>query len=81
MTRRPHITDHAMLRYLERVVGIDVDAHRRAAEARVAHAVEHDACGLISDGFRYIIRDEAVVTVRPVSSAPRFPRPLRGPDD
>lgn len=72
--RRPHVSDHAMLRYLERVVGIDVEAHRRDIERRVVHAVELGASGLISDGFRYAISDVRVTTVVPVSSDPRFPR-------
>lgn len=72
--RRPHVSDHAMLRYLERVVGIDVDLHRRDVERRVARAVELGACGLISDGFRYVISDFRVTTVTPASSDPRFPR-------
>ena len=72
--RRPHVSDHAMLRYLERVVGIDVDLHRRDVERRVALAVELGACGLISDSFRYVISDVRVTTVTPASSDPRFPR-------
>ena len=39
MTPRPHITDHALLRYLERRLGIDIYAHRRDMEK----AVERDA--------------------------------------
>ena len=75
MSRRPHISDHAMLRYLERVVGINVEAHRAEVEARVSRAVESQACGLISEGFRYILDDIRVVTVRPASSEPRNLRP------
>lgn len=80
MTRRPHVSDHALLRYLERVVGIDVEGHRRRVEARVAEAVSLGASGLISGGFRYAISDFLVVTVMPASSDPRLLRP-GAPDD
>ncbi|NEX47621.1 hypothetical protein [Pseudotabrizicola algicola] len=63
-----------MLRYLERVVGIDVETHRREVERRVATAVEMGACGLVSDGFRYTISDFRVTTVTPASSDPGMPR-------
>lgn len=72
--RRPYVSDHAMLRYLERVIGIDVDAHRSEVERRVATAVEMGACALVSGGMRYALDDFRVVTVRPATSEPRFPR-------
>lgn len=69
MTRpTPLITDHAMLRYLERVVGIDVAAHRHEVERRVSLAVELGASALVSDGFRYTISDFRVTTVMPARS-------------
>lgn len=71
--RRPYITDHAMLRYLERVVGIDVAAHRREVEQRVATAVDLGACALVREGFRYRIDDIRVTTVVPVAADPKFP--------
>lgn len=66
MTRSPIITDHAMLRYLERVIGIDVDLHRRAVEAIVAQGVARGACAVVVGGHRYAIVDCHVVTVKPV---------------
>ena len=77
MKRRPIITDHALVRYLERVVGIDVAGHRAAVEAAVEQAVELRASGLVRDGYRYCIDDFRVVTVRPAISEPRFPRQAR----
>lgn len=71
MTRRhPIITDHAMLRYLERVIGVDVARHRHDIEQRVAMAVNLGACALVSDGHRYAIQDCHIVTVKPVRSDP-----------
>lgn len=69
----PVVTDHAMVRYLERVVGIDVEAHRREVEALVADAVAQGARGLVHDGLRYCINDFHVTTVVPVKSDPLFP--------
>lgn len=59
---RPHITNHALLRYLERFVGIDVEAHRRDMERAVEKGVELGACGVIQGGIRYRLEGAAVVT-------------------
>lgn len=75
MIRRPHITDHALLRYLERVVGIDVDAHRAAIEVKTADAMQRGASALISGGHRYVLADGCVITVKPTSTP--MPRPER----
>ncbi|MFD1914134.1 hypothetical protein [Halodurantibacterium flavum] len=77
---RPHVTDHAMLRYLERVVGIDVTAHRRDIERLVAQAVELQATALTKDGYRYVINDFRVTTVMPAHSELRIMRPFRHRD-
>ncbi|MEW6125378.1 MAG: hypothetical protein AB1698_22450 [Pseudomonadota bacterium] len=61
----PHVTDHAVLREIERVHGIDVEAVRRHIAHRVRHAVAAGAAGLLSEGHRYIIRAGKVVTVLP----------------
>ena len=70
---RPVVTDHALLRYLERVIGINVAAHRAAIKDRVAEAVERGGCALVSGGFRYKLTDSRVTTVLPVKKDPRFP--------
>jgi hypothetical protein len=62
--RRIGITDHAVLRYLERVRGLDVDAVRAEMADRVAFASEHPGCtAVVSSGWRYRIRNGVVVTV------------------
>ena len=83
MIRRPVITDHAMLRYLERVIGIDVASHRQALEARLEQAVELRASALVSDGWRFTIADCHVTTVMPIRHDPSLPRlrPLREDGD
>ena len=65
-TRRIRITDHAVLRYLERVRGLDVEAVRAEMAVVVAIAAEHPtATAVLSGGFRFRIRADAVVTVIP----------------
>lgn len=69
----PIVTDHALVRYLERVVGIDVEAHRREVAALVGVAVAHRAGALVHDGHRYCLSDAFVTTVKPVRRDPAFP--------
>lgn len=59
---RPHVTDHALLRYLERHVGIDVEAHRRDIERAVERGVEQGATGVVAMGLRFRLKGCAVVT-------------------
>lgn len=72
---RHSVSDHALVRYLERVEGIDMDALRREIGARVDRAADgHDGMSsVIIDGFRYLLSDEAVVITVEVQH-----RPLRG---
>lgn len=67
MTPRPHITDHALLRYLERHVGVDVEAHRRDMERAVERGVELGACGVVTMGLRFVLAECRVVTCLPAS--------------
>lgn len=45
------VTDHAVLRYLERCKGIDVEGVRRELGHKVEDAVRKGATGLISEGY------------------------------
>lgn len=64
--RQIRITDHAVLRYLERVRGLDVDAVRREIAVACRIAEKHPgASAVLSAGFRFTIRADAVVTVAP----------------
>lgn len=61
---RTHVTDHAVLRYLERVRGLDIEALRREIGARVDRACAAGASGVQIDGFTYqIAHDGGVPTV------------------
>lgn len=72
--RTPIITDHALLRYLERVIGIDVASHRQELEVKLAQAVELGAVALVSEGWRYTIVDCHVTTVLRRDRNPVQPR-------
>lgn len=63
--KKPRVTvsDHAVLRYLDRVLGVDVEHLRRQIGQRVAHAAHQGACGIIIDGYSYKIENETVTTV------------------
>lgn len=64
--RRIRITDHAVLRYLERVRGLDINAVRVEIAATCKIAEDHPgATGVLSGGFRFKINTDAVVTVVP----------------
>lgn len=60
---RPHVTDHAVLRFLERVHGVDVEAARRHIAGRCTNGNSKGAVGVLADGVRYVIRNSCVVTV------------------
>lgn len=58
--KRPRIrvSDHAVLRYLQRVGGFDIERLRAEIAARVEGAAEAGASGVVIDGFRYCIRPD-----------------------
>lgn len=72
--RQPKVTDHAVIRYLDRVMGIDVEAIRREISARVTAGVQLGASAVVADGMRFVLADEHVTTVRPCHSEQRHPR-------
>jgi hypothetical protein len=65
MSRPPFpVSDHAVLRYLERVRGLDVEAVRAEIAREVAVAGEHPGASAVRAGaWLYQIRDGMVVTV------------------
>jgi hypothetical protein len=85
------VTDHAMVRYFERVAGFDVDRLRREIGARVDAAAQAGATAVIIDGNHYMISEDdrgPVVTtiIHPAEGSLVPARPRRGggrhePDD
>lgn len=65
MTNPPSIrvTDHAVLRYIERRHGIDVDALRSHIATLAVTGVAHGASAVLTEGVRIVLRGQTVVTV------------------
>ena len=58
------VSDHAVLRYLERVQGLDVELLRREIGRKVDLAFAHPGCtGIVVEGFRYHLQNGVVTTV------------------
>ncbi len=57
------VTDHAVLRYLERVLDVDVQMVRQHIYRETEAALHVGAKGLRRDGVRYVLEGGAVVTV------------------
>jgi len=60
----PHIrvSDHAVLRWLERGCGVDVEEIRRTIAACCARGIESGAPVIIVGDVKFVIVDDAVVT-------------------
>ncbi|MGV8987631.1 MAG: hypothetical protein ACOH2H_15275 [Cypionkella sp.] len=64
MKKRPvEVSDHAILRYLERVGGFNIDALRKAIAKRVQTSAPEGACSIVIDGFRFVIREDTQARV------------------
>lgn len=72
-----HVTDHAVLRYLERVKGIDIDAVRDELGRVVDRAIELGAGAAIVDGVKYVLNDKTIVTCTEVKQVPLRGRAMR----
>lgn len=57
------VTDHAIIRYLERVEGVDIEGLRREIGRRVERGIELGASGVVLDGVCYKLRDGEVCTI------------------
>jgi len=58
------ITDHAFVRYAERVLGLDVDGMKTyMLSPEIIAAIRGGASGIQKDGFTYVIDGGKVVTV------------------
>jgi hypothetical protein len=61
------VSDHAMLRYLQRVGGFNIEGLRRQMELRVERIYAPGCASILIDGYRYLVKEGAdgpvVVTV------------------
>lgn len=70
MTRHP-VTDHAVLRYLERIAGLNMEEVRENIHLKTKTALESGAKSVTVDGYRYRIAGGRVVTVVPTAQSNR----------
>lgn len=56
------VTDHAVLRFLERRHGLDVEAIRSEIQTICTTGVRFGAAKVIADGMKFIIQGEDIVT-------------------
>lgn len=61
----PRVTDHAVLRYLERARGIDIELIREHIALICAPAAAVGAANLKRDGVKYVFENGSVITVVP----------------
>lgn len=67
------VSDHALIRFLERAAGLDVEALRLTIGASLGRSIE--AAGklgvsditVVADGLIYVVRNGTVVTIMPDS--------------
>ncbi len=60
---RAIVTDHALIRYLERVHGVDIDGLRNRIGRAVDNGVDKGATGVKIHGVYYRLRGKVVTTV------------------
>lgn len=69
----PHVTDHAIVRYFERVLGVDVDLIRQELASPTAALADRIGAPVVilKSGHRAVVRDGCVQTVLPKRKGPR----------
>jgi hypothetical protein len=76
----PRVSLHALLRYLERGKGVDVEgARREILTPAVAQAIRRGATGFILNGLRFIVRKGVVMTCHDRSQQVNGQRMKSGP--
>lgn len=61
------VTDHAVLRYLERAHGLDIEAVRSHLAGRAMTGVQLGASAVIIEGVKLILKDSVLITVYKLS--------------
>lgn len=62
---RAQVTDHAVVRYLERVWGVDIDALRARIAREAESGVQHGAAAVNRGKVKFVLQGALVVTVKP----------------
>jgi len=69
----PRLSDHALLRYLERIKGVDVEgARREIMTPGIVAAVKAMATSVIVNGARFLVKEGAIVTIMDVEKKPKM---------
>lgn len=76
MKKRLIVSDHAVLRYLDRIGGFDIESLRHHISTRLQPHADRGAQGVVLDGHSFLIdqngdRGPIVTTVLPVTRSPR----------
>lgn len=71
---RPDVTDHAVLRYLERALGYDIEGTRRTIASLVGPAVALGATAFAAGGVTFKLDENRVVTVLPIEKPHHGPK-------
>jgi hypothetical protein len=72
--KRVEVSDHALVRWLERAHDIDMEFYRRQLAEQVQDAAAAGAKAIVIDGLLFCIRDGVLVSVVPA----RGRRPMAG---
>lgn len=82
---KPTISEHALLRFIERVLGFDVESiRRRVMTEGVVSAMEKGATAVTIEGVRFIVRNNTIVTTvdkpdrKKMQKQGRRPEPVDG---
>lgn len=59
----PSVPDHAVIRYLERAKGVDIDGVRRHIAGLVQRGVKAQGDAVVVEGVKFVLRGNVVVTV------------------
>lgn len=68
------VSDHAIVRYLERVTGLDIEACKKEILSKLPHEpvpINAEVFVTISGGMRYVIRDKLIISVTPGGATPK----------
>lgn len=68
-----HVTDHAILRYLERAHGLDVELIRRHIAGRCATAAQLGAIGVTVEGVKFVLIAQGGETTVPTALKSHWP--------
>lgn len=80
MSRAVRVTDHAVLRYLERAHGLDVDAVRRHLSGKVETGARLGAIGVTIDNVKLMLEHHRHEVVVVTALKPYWPARQPGED-